>query len=669
MGAGHSNDLLKRKRARTPKPRLHSSRGRSRSRSRSRKKKNKTKVRSNSVPRKKHTNTQNLHKLDPSGQKTVQDNDTIIKNFEKVANEYFIKEKRLQPSETKEVEEKKANDIDSIKEKSMYAPHLRRQVSETSSEDVTRSHTDLYQKYLKDINFIRNSPKNRKRTNSSSRKRSNSRSRKRSNSRSNTPRARRCDSERRDRSIEARSIETLQERIREVKMLQTAVKAFQKAGGNTFSPPASLKAKMKKKKKNERQKPPFRFKKNTLLKVKNMDLTPEQVLSGDWSHLQNPDILNSCEHWHITDEVVDSTVNRQRKRLSLIASKVGVVDYNETKAAQEENKNKTVKAPPKATKFLSRHDAMKNFSYSCLEIKKKGFVPYDSNKQNQDWCMCHENLEHNMRGVHVLGLFGVCDGHGVFGHNVSELVANTLPKQVQDHFKLFDDVSELTDNVMKQVIESAVKNTADILARSDITTEDSGTTLVFSIIVNNRVFTANLGDSQGFRLELFRSQSKRSRRKAPRAKIHDLNRVHNPDIPGERERIENAGGVVSRIPEATVGPYRVWNKEMTGPGLAMSRSLGDDYSHTLGVSNIPEIKVQEITRNTKYLVWGSDGIFEFLKPKDVSEIMLRHKNLKDMAQAVLKEGIRMWRMFDECVDDMSLVFVEVNFNLRLNGKV
>jgi len=312
---------------------------------------------------------------------------------------------------------------------------------------------------------------------------------------------------------------------------------------------------------------------------------------------------------------------------------------------------------------------MKNFSYSCLEIKKKGFVPYDSNKQNQDWCMCHENLEHNMRGVHVLGLFGVCDGHGVFGHNVSELVANTLPKQVQDHFKLFDDVSELTDNVMKQVIESAVKNTADILARSDITTEDSGTTLVFSIIVNNRVFTANLGDSQGFRLELFRSQSKRSRQKPPRAKIHDLNRVHNPDIPGERERIENAGGVVSRIPEATVGPYRVWNKEMTGPGLAMSRSLGDDYSHTLGVSNIPEIKVQEITRNTKYLVWGSDGIFEFLKPKDVSEIMLRHKNLKDMAQAVLKEGIRMWRMFDECVDDMSLVFVEVNFNLRLNGKV
>jgi len=374
MGAGHSNDLLKRKRARTPKPRLHSSRGRSRSRSRSRKKKNKTKVRSSSVPRKKHTNTQNLHKLDPSGQKTVQDNNTIIKNFEKVANEYFIKEKRLQPSETKEVEEKKANDIDSIKEKkrfsfsSMYAPHLRRQVSETSSEDVTRSHTDLYQKYLKDINFVRNSPKNRKRTNSSSRKRANSsprkctnsRSRKRSNSRSNTPRGRRCDSERRDRSIEARSIETLQERIREVKMLQTAVKAFQKAGGNTFSPPATLKAKMKKKKKNERQKPPFRFKKNTLLKVKNMDLTPEQVLSGDWSHLQNPDILNSCEHWHITDEVVDSTVNRQRKRLSLIASKVGVVDYNETKAAQEENKNKTVKAPPKASTLNKINTSCKN---------------------------------------------------------------------------------------------------------------------------------------------------------------------------------------------------------------------------------------------------------------------------------------------------------------------
>lgn len=49
----------------------------------------------------------------------------------------------------------------------------------------------------------------------------------------------------------------------------------------------------------------------------------------------------------------------------------------------------------------------------------------------------------------------------------------------------------------------------------------------------------------------------------------------NPDSPGERERIEAAGGHVSD-PEEAGASARVWlDKTRTMVGLAMARSIGD----------------------------------------------------------------------------------------------
>lgn len=46
----------------------------------------------------------------------------------------------------------------------------------------------------------------------------------------------------------------------------------------------------------------------------------------------------------------------------------------------------------------------------------------------------------------------------------------------------------------------------------------------------------------------------------------------------EKKRIIKCGGKVERIKnpiEGYIGPYRVWEKNMLSPGLAMSRSFGD----------------------------------------------------------------------------------------------
>ena len=38
-----------------------------------------------------------------------------------------------------------------------------------------------------------------------------------------------------------------------------------------------------------------------------------------------------------------------------------------------------------------------------------------------------------------------------------------------------------------------------------------------------------------------------------------------------------------------IGPQRVWLKYENVPGLAMSRSFGDEVAHSVGVSSEPEI--------------------------------------------------------------------------------
>ena len=57
------------------------------------------------------------------------------------------------------------------------------------------------------------------------------------------------------------------------------------------------------------------------------------------------------------------------------------------------------------------------------------------------------------------------------------------------------------------------------------------------------------------------------------------------------------------------------------PGLSISRSLGDILAHHIGVTSEPDIKVQEITPNDKFLAIGSDGIWDNLGHDEVIEII------------------------------------------------
>jgi serine/threonine protein phosphatase PrpC len=69
-----------------------------------------------------------------------------------------------------------------------------------------------------------------------------------------------------------------------------------------------------------------------------------------------------------------------------------------------------------------------------------------------------------------------------------------------------------------------------------------------------------------------------------------------------------------------VGPNRVWLKHEDVPGLAMSRSIGDNVAHTVGVTAVPVVREYFLKEDDTICIIASDGVWEFMSNKEVAEI-------------------------------------------------
>ena len=92
---------------------------------------------------------------------------------------------------------------------------------------------------------------------------------------------------------------------------------------------------------------------------------------------------------------------------------------------------------------------------------------------------------------------------------------------------------------------------------------------------------------------------------------------HKANRQDEKERIEKNGGYVAMEREGGLGPFRVYSKNDEGPGLAVSRSLGDIFGHTVGVSFVPEVSYKMLEESDYFIVIGSDGIWDVMNSAEV----------------------------------------------------
>mmetsp|Transcript_34003 Transcript_34003/g.59264 ORF Transcript_34003/g.59264 Transcript_34003/m.59264 type:complete len:386 (-) Transcript_34003:45-1202(-) len=246
-------------------------------------------------------------------------------------------------------------------------------------------------------------------------------------------------------------------------------------------------------------------------------------------------------------------------------------------------------------------------------------------------------------------LFMVCDGHGDYGHLVSNFITQNLPTLFGTAYLQSRRDLEAVINNLQCVIEKLENE----LMSSNIDTALSGSTLVTAFVSGDRLFLAHLGDSRVAMGSKYGSHWIASQ----------LTTDHKPENSEETKRILRHGGEVRRSLDSyrnPSGPYRVWLPGQDGPGLAMSRSIGDRYAKEAGVVASPEIKSLIIAPQDRFLIIASDGIWDVIGTEEAVNIVARKlesMSLEESADALVDEAHLRWRRDCESVDDITVIVV------------
>ena len=136
---------------------------------------------------------------------------------------------------------------------------------------------------------------------------------------------------------------------------------------------------------------------------------------------------------------------------------------------------------------------------------------------------------------------------------------------------------------------------------------------------------------------------------------------YKPELPEEKSRILMYGGEVRQIYNSLgmlAGPYRVFALGKDFPGLAMSRSIGDLDGKKFGIIAEPGIREYNISSNTKFIILGSDGVWEFLSNENVRDIGKRfylNSNACELCQELISLSSIEWEKNDDTIDDITCV--------------
>jgi serine/threonine protein phosphatase PrpC len=252
-------------------------------------------------------------------------------------------------------------------------------------------------------------------------------------------------------------------------------------------------------------------------------------------------------------------------------------------------------------------------------------------------------------------MYGVFDGHGRLGHDVSNFVKDVLPKLIvqQEAFEKED---------METALLNGFKKTQELLetetCEKRLDASASGTTCTLVIHKGDQLWVASVGDSRCV------LASRCPVTGALTAK--EASRDHKPELPDEMERIVSEGGVVIK-PVMDVN-HRVYVKGFRFPGLAMSRALGDLIGyHRAGISATPEVKRYSLNGD-EHMLLCSDGVWEFLSSQEAVDLVAEeisdsstHRQM-DAAEKLCKVSWDKWIAEENgaVVDDITAIVAKLS---------
>jgi protein phosphatase 1L len=319
----------------------------------------------------------------------------------------------------------------------------------------------------------------------------------------------------------------------------------------------------------------------------------------------------------------------------------------DTPSAASSSSDSTVEVT--TTTHLERHYAH-GFALEVGSCAIQGRRPYMEDRRTiiEDLrdMMASAGKEHNSpNGAgERCSFFAVFDGHG--GQLASTFASGYLHKNLvksahfpHDPIRALEEACEITDRDFAEKYQSA--------------TSQDGTTACMVLIMGQRLYVANVGDS---RAVLCR-----------KGKAVALSDDHKPDKPSEKKRIEDSGGVVKKgsffnIP---MGPFRVYQGDGMRGGLAVSRALGDTFykdpkrpAMEWLVSAIPEIKEESLQPGAdEFFIVASDGFWDVFSNENAVLLTRELLQKKELSLADVAQTLTAKAFSRESLDNITVVIV------------
>ena len=323
-----------------------------------------------------------------------------------------------------------------------------------------------------------------------------------------------------------------------------------------------------------------------------------------------------------------------------------------------------------------KSDTLLNFNI----LEKKKYATH-SRKGTEENGESKENNQDNsiiLNDVCYIGnycIYGIMDGHGSNGH----LVSNFVKEKVEEYFsdkkiyrkrKLNKAISSIDiknsdiiyDKIVHnnyEIIKNFYKKVNDELYNTKFDVHFSGTTCILVFKIGSKIICSNVGDSRAVlvkeKINLNNAETN--------YEFVELSHDHKPENKEERERIEKLGGevaqeyLIGKNEDKPTGPFRVWCKGYDYPGLAISRSLGDKIAELIGVISEPDILEFDLDDNCKYIIMGSDGLFDYLSNNDIMNIggpFLNSNNPEKACSEIVEKSAKIFKEKENRIDDITI---------------
>ncbi|OMJ71158.1 hypothetical protein SteCoe_30702 [Stentor coeruleus] len=327
----------------------------------------------------------------------------------------------------------------------------------------------------------------------------------------------------------------------------------------------------------------------------------------------------------------------------------------------------------------------KTISQAGIQLKISGIVLPGQDPHNKIAKECQDGLLIFTEDQHIF--LCIFDGHGTTGKATVDFCISYMNAFISGASK------NHIDDPCRFLTEMIISCDKQLRENTDIDTAISGTTAVCCYLRDEELYVASVGDSRAILASIGENREKEDIAKPNPYKknIHVENEIkytlltidQKPDVESEKERILESGAKIRQLTNLLgqpIGPARVWNKAGNMPGLAMSRSIGDNVAKKLGVISNPIVQSFSITpRSDLFLVLASDGVWDVLTNTEAIRYVDYYRkhcdnssipvNLIDPKNSSIAELLAEYSRYcwlsivedeDVIIDDISVIILELN---------